>query len=387
MRFAAGGAIQPPMKRRAALMTLPLGLLAEGCALPVPQDLTAPEPPWPVPPDYPLAFRTAGNRIVDAAGRTASFRGVAVPDAVWLAQRQDDKLGTFNRDLFRAAAEWRANIVRISVMPAVLRVQGERVTLATLDAAVAYARRYGLYLIICFHGIGFPPDERYTLTRDQFYGDLHRTTGAEIWRFWQVVARRYAGERAVAFYEVFNEPVLVDDNRQPVPEDSFEDWQAWKAYAERLIDAIRVLDFAKPIIVGGLQYSYDLSYAAAAPLRQDNIVYATHPYAGSDWRRGWEEAFLGPARTLPVLATEFGWDAVRHPESSHRGPGRYRDEIFAAFDRAGIGWVAWAFSHSFTPTLLTDARHYQPTEYGAVVLEALRRRAVTLPGVARLFVA
>ena len=375
------------MNRRAALMTLPLGLLAEGCALPLPADLTLPEPPWPIPAGYPQPFRTAGNRIVDGTGRPAVFRGVAVPEVVWLSQRQDDKLGTFNRDLFRAAAEWRTNIVRVSVMPAVARLQGERVTLATLDAAVAYAKRYGLYLIICFHSIGFPPDERYTLTRDPFYGDLHRTTGAEIWRFWQMVARRYAGERTVAFYELFNEPALLGEDRLPINEDSLEDWLAWKAYAERLIDAIRLVDFAKPIIVGGLQYAYDLSYAAEAPIARDNIVYATHPYAGSDWRKGWEEAFLGPARRLPVIATEFGWEPNDHPEDRHKGPGRYRDEIFEAFDRSGISWVAWAFSHSFKPKLLTDARSFQPTEYGEVVLNALIRRAPPMPPTGRLFVA
>ena len=375
------------MNRRAALATLPVGLLAGGCTLPLPQDLDAPEPPWPVAADYPQRFRTLGNRIVDAAGQPRIFRGVAVPEALWLSQRQDERLGFFDRNLFRAAAEWRADTVRLSIMPAVLRHHGEAMAMRVLDAGVAYARRYGLYLILCFHAIGFPPDERFTLTRDGFYGDLHATSGAELYRFWQAVARRYAGNPTVAFYEIFNEPTLVNPDRTPSDADGAEHWLRWRDYAEALVDAIRLVDVQKPVIVGGLQYSYDLSHAAAAPLRRDNIVYATHPYAGSDWRRGWEAAFLGPARTLPVIATEFGWDAEDHPESAHRGAGRYRDAIFAAFDAAGIGWIAWAFSHSFTPALLQDARTYRPTGYGLVVLQALQRRAAPIGPVRGVFIA
>ncbi|MBL6454431.1 cellulase family glycosylhydrolase [Belnapia sp. T6] len=373
------------MKRRSAL-ALPFGLLAEGCSLAPPEDLDAPETPWPVPAHYPQHFRTYGNTIIDGAGLPRIFRGVAAPDVLWLSQRQDEKLGRFNRDLFRAAAEWRADLVRISIMPAVLRFQGEAVMFRVLDAAVAYARRYGLYLVLCFHSIGFPPDGRYTDLRDPFYGDLYATSGAEMYRFWQAVARRYAGNPVVAFYELFNEPTTVNLDRTPSNEPGIAPWLRWRDFTESLVDAIRLVDFRKPIIVGGLQYGYDLSFAPQAPVRRDNIVYATHPYANSDWRIGWEEAFLAPARQLPVIATEFGWHETDHPESAYRGAGRYREAIFQAFDRARIGWLAWCFSHSFTPALLQDARSYRPTEYGLVVLNALRERAPPLPPVQPRFV-
>lgn len=375
------------MNRRSALSVLPLGLLTQGCALSLPHDLHQPEPPWPVASDYPQRFRTQGNRILDQHGVPQVFRGLAVPEAVWLSQRQDEKLGYFNRNLFRAAAEWRANTVRISVMPAVLRLQGEALTLQVLDAAVAYAQRYGLYLILCFHSIGFPPEERYLLTRDPFYGDLLNTSSAEILRFWQIVARRYAGNPTVAFYELFNEPTEMNPDRTAVTVAAEAGaWLRWRDYAEGLIDGIRRIDADKPIIVGGMQFSYDLSFAAQAPVRRGNIVYATHPYANSDWRRHWEEAFLAPARQLPVIATEFGWDEKDHPEAAYRGAGRYREAIFQAFDQAGIGWIAWAFSHSFTPRLLTDARSYRPSEFGGVVLQALRQRAQPMGPVRTVFI-
>ena len=358
-----------------------LGMLAglPGCGSPRPADLDTPEAAWPVPADYPQSFRTVGNRILDSNGRPRLFRGVAVPEVVWLAQRQDDQIGYFDRRLFRAAAEWGADILRLSLMPAVWRRHGDAAVLRVLDAAVAYARHHGQYLILCFHSIGFPPDGSYLALPDWFYGELLRTDGAEIYRCWQVLARRYAREPAVAFYELLNEPARLLANGEAATDDRPEHWLRWRDWCEGLIDGIRVHDARKPVLVGGLQFGYNLAWAAAAPVRRPNVVYATHPYAGADWRFGWDEAWMQPARQLPVMATEFGWDPQRHPEAQHKGPVPYREAIFQAFDQAGIGWCALSFSHDFPPSLLAEPRHFTPSAYGEVVRAALRARA-TPPG-------
>jgi hypothetical protein len=380
--------LSPVVRRRVILsagLALPaLGVTAglSGCGGQFPADLNAPETPWPVAADYPQPFRTVGNRILDSRGQDRILRGVAVPEVLWLAERGSDQVGYFNRALFRAAAEWRADIIRVSIMPAVWRHHGDAALFRALDASVAYARRYGLYLILCFHSIGFPPDGTYVRLNDWFYGDLLRSNGAEIYRFWQRVAQRYAREPAVAFYELLNEPARILPNGEFAMDDRPEHWLRWREWCEALVDGIRPHDAHKPIIVGGLQFGYNLTWAPEAPLRRPNIVYATHPYAGADWRFSWEQAFLGPARRLPVLATEFGWDPVRHPESDHKGPQPYREAIFRAFDQAGIGWCAWSFSHDFPPSLLAAPRGYAPSPYGQVVQAALRRRARPLPGFA-----
>ena len=341
-----------------------------------PPDLNAPEDRLPVPADYPQAFRTQGRQIIDQAGRPRILRGVAVPEALWLAQRQDDQIGYFDRRLFRAAAEWRADIMRISILPALYRTHGPAETMRVLEWSVAYARRYGIYLIICFHSIGSPPDETYKSLRDWRYGELYETSQAEILDFWQRVARRFRDERAVAFYELINEPVRQNGPQQWDYQTTVEDWTGLRDWAERLADQIRAIDPNKPLILGGLEFGYNLRHAVAHPVRRPNIVYASHPYAGSDWNLSWEEAFLAPARSIPVLATEFGWGAGGHAEASHRGPGRYRDDIFRAFDQAGIGWTAWSFSHSFPPSLLAGPRGFQPSDdYGAVVRAALLARS------------
>jgi len=344
-----------------------------------PPDLDLPETPWPVPADYPQRFRTEANRIVDSRGRPAVLRGVALPDPVWLASRPDGALGAFDRHLFRTAAEWGAGVVRVSLFPAVIRRHGMAETVRVLDWAVAYARRYGLYLILALHGVGFPPDGSHLPLADAAYGPLYAASEAEMRAFWQRIALRYRSEPAVAFYELYNEPVRLGPDGRPLQGEEAADWLRLRDWAERMVDAVRAIDPLKPVMVGGVQFAYDLAWAARQPLRRANIVYVTHPYADADWRTPWEEAFLRPAAVLPVFATEFGWDAERHPEQAYRGAGRYREAIFAAFDRARMGWTAWSFSLGFRPALLAHAG-LEPTEYGAVVRAALRARALPPPG-------
>ena len=98
-----------------------------------PPDLNAPEVPLPVPADYPQMFRTQGNQIIDGAGRARLLRGVAVPEALWLDRRQNDQIGYFDRRLFRAAVEWRAEIIRISILPALYRRHGPEETMRVID--------------------------------------------------------------------------------------------------------------------------------------------------------------------------------------------------------------------------------------------------------------
>ena len=360
------------LRKWAALLLL---LFVASCSS-GPPDLNAPETPLPVPADYPQRFRTDGNRIVDQAGRTRVLRGVAVPEVVWIAQRQDRQIGFFDRRLFRAAAEWRAETMRISVLPALWRRHGAAEVFRVIDWSVAYARRYGIYLVICFHSIGYPPDETYKSLEDWRYGELYQTSQAEIRSFWEQVARRYRDEPAIAFYELFNEPVRQDTPGRFDYDTSEEDWTRLRDWSEGLIDAIRVHDPVRPVILGGLEFGYNLRHAVAHPVRRPNVAYASHPYAGSDWNVSWEDAFLAPARRLPVIATEFGFANDGHPETAHRGPGRYRDAIMAAFDQAGIGWTAWSFSHSFPPSLLADPERFTPSpEWGAFIQQALAARA------------
>lgn len=365
--------IQAP--RRNLLAGLALAGCAEGRA---PRDLAQARPAFPPPPDYPSAMMTRNNGIFTLGGRQQFLRGVAIPEIGWIASRNDEQLGFFDHRLFNAAADWGCELLRLSIMPALWRQLGEAAVHRTLDECVAYARRCGMYLSICWHGIGFPPTERHKSLVDVRYGELFQTSTAETHGFWRSMARRYGRENVVAYFELFNEPQYINADGSLATEHTEPMWVAWRDWCETCIDTLRAVAPAKPVAVGGLQFGYDLSFAPDLPVRRPNVIYATHPYPDSNWRLPWGRAFIEPGQRLPVIATEFGWDDANHPQSAMRGEsGRYQEAILAAFDDAAMGWQAWSFSHAFTPSLLADAQFAASPGFGDFIRQALlaRRRA------------
>ena len=105
-----------------------------------------------------------------------------------------------------------------------------------LDAAIAR----GLYCIIDWH---------------DHYAEQHTD---EACAFFGALARRY-GRHENLIYEIFNEPHL------DLP------WPAIRAYAERVIAAIRQHDPANLIIVGTPCWSQRVDVAAVAPLDDVNV--------------------------------------------------------------------------------------------------------------------
>lgn len=344
-----------------------------------PGDLRQARTAFPIPPGYPSPMTTRNNGIFTANGRQQFLRGVAIPEVVWIATRNDEQMGFFDHRMFNAAADWGCDILRLSVMPALWRQLGESHAHRVLDACVAYARRCGLYLSLCWHSIGFPPTERYKTLEDVRFGNLFQTTTAETHAFWRSMATRYGNEPVVAFFELFNEPQYIEADGTLTNIHTEPMWVSWRDWCETCTDEIRRIAPDKPVAVGGLQFGYDLSFAPDLPVRRPNVIYATHPYPDSNWRVTWADAFLTPGLRLPVMATEFGWDNQHHPQTAMRVDGmsagfRYQEAIITAFDNAAMGWQAWCFSHLFTPSLLADASFAPSGEYGAFIRHALQLR-------------
>ena len=356
-------------------------LILAGCAeTGRPGDLAQARPAFPMPQGFPSPMVTRNNGIFLLNGPQQFLRGVAIPEVVWIATRNDEQMGFFDHRLFNAAAEWGCDILRLSVMPALWRQLGEAHVHRVLDDCVAYARRCGLYLSICWHSIGFPPTERYKLIEDVRFGNLLQTSTGETHVFWRSMATRYGREPVVASFELLNEPQYINADQSLATVNTEAMWVAWRDWCEQCTDEVRRIAPDKPVVVGGLQFGYDLSFAPDLPVRRANIIYATHPYPDSNWRLSWEEAFLAPGRRLPVMATEFGWDEVHHRQSAMRPdpatlPGhRYQEAIVSAFDNAAMGWQAWCFSHLFTPALLANSSFAPSGDFGAFIRNALRIR-------------
>jgi endoglucanase len=218
-------------------------------------------------------LQVAGNRIIGAHGRPVSLAGVSFGWSQWQAARFYNA-GTVNW----LKQDWNTSIVRAALglheepgsylqKPAANRA---RVT-AVIDAAVAA----DLYVIIDWH-------------------DHHAEDHADLAvAFFADMAKRY-GHLPHVIYEIYNEPLVI----------SWPD--KIKPYAEKVIAAIRAHDPDNLIVVGTPAWSQRVDIAAADPIKDPNVAYSLHFYAGThkaDLRAKAERALaLGAA----LFVTEWG---------------------------------------------------------------------------------
>ncbi len=325
---------------------------------------------------FPQQYIVKGNKIVDESGDEMIFRGVNAEDPVWQGSELDPDIGIWKEENFKVMREWGATLVRLPIHPATWRKLGVDKSFGFIDQAIAWAEKFNMYVIIDFHSIGFMPENDFMDLRDFEFGQLYETTREEMFEFWDLVSKRYFNNDVVVFYELFNEPALDSVLDFPA-EFTIDDWLVWKKFNEDVIDAIRINDPDKAVIVSGFQFAYDLSFVPDAPIERPNVVYATHPYPDANWKTDWDKAFGNVKADFPVIATELGFDSDEKPEeifNDNGGKGLYRDEIMSFLEDKKISWTAWAFSHAFTPALLLDL-DFTPSESGEFFRKIMLKHA------------
>jgi hypothetical protein len=164
--------------------------------------------------------------------------------------------------------------------------------------------------------------------------DLHYVAGtptAAHTTFWDTISKDAFFKDGRIIFELYNEPTA--------------DFATLRAWMLATVQKIRANGASNLILVGGVDYSYDISGYASSPITgQGAIAYVTHPYIFKS-APGDDVAFLTPAKTLPVVATEFG-DA--NVEGFHTIPANqcvasiYSDYI-NKFEGAGMSWTSWAW--------------------------------------------
>ena len=186
--------------------------------------------------------------------------------------------------------------------------------------------------------------------------------------FWSQVAARYKYDGRVMF-ELYNEPHDVSPDVWRFGGTTPEGWQA--AGMQQLYDTVRATGAQNLVLIGGLNWAYDLALAGLPANRVAgyNIVYVTHPYtdpsgftkAPSDWGR----AFGFLTATDPVVATEFG--VLDDPSCNNTA---YQAQLIAYLDAHFAGWTAWAW-YPGGCTWLIDDWAGTPTGVGALIKAAL----------------
>ena len=131
-------------------------------------------------------------------------------------------------------------------------------------------------------------------------------------------------------YEICNEP------------NGGTSWQQIRRYANKVIPIIRKNDADSVIIVGTPTWSQDVEKAAKKPLKQKNLLYALHFYAGTHKKDLRDSMIRASEAGLPIFVSEFGIS-----EASGNGTVNTKEanRWIAALDKRGISYVAWNLSN------------------------------------------
>jgi endoglucanase len=194
---------------------------------------------------------------------------------------------------------------------------------------------------------------------------------AESVPFWTSVATAFKGNDAVIF-DLFNEPY-------PERADSYnetEGWQCWLnggsdcvgisysvAGMQTLVNAVRGTGANNVIMLGGLEYSNDLTqWLSYEPTDPDHdLVASWHSYNFNtcSTQSCWTSQVEPVIAQVPVIAGEIGENDCADT---------YIDPLMTWLDSENTSYLAWAWNADFAcatgPGLITDYNG-DPTAYGA----------------------
>lgn len=296
---------------------------------------------------YPARLHTNENKLVDANGQVVMLHGMMPPDPAVLARK-----GRFNRAFFDQMAASGATVMRLPVHPERWERDPDYLW-RYLDPAVAWNGENGLYTIIDLHFIGDIGTDR-----GAQMPDIDTPSSDFAVAFWEQVAAYFKDTPHVIF-EIFNEPAEI----------SAKDWQM---HAQMLVDVIRGTGAQQLIVIGGVDYSRDLSWVLKMPIDDGNVAYAAHIYPAHS-QHSWDRWFGTVSETYPVVLTEWGWLETDPSGKQFYLVGnqeRYGESLMKYLDQHGIGWVACWYDDAWQPAMFEETLK-SATPFGDFVLQRL----------------
>lgn len=306
----------------------------------------------------PGGYYVNGNTVCTAAGKPHLFHGVARPSLEWTAA--GDRLTAAD---FQLMGSWKANVVRVALNQGFWLSQSplyDASYAARVDDVISWAKAAGMDVILDLHWSDGGVLGSCRESCQHFMADKNSLT------FWSEVAARYKDDGHVLF-ELYNEPHDVEWTVWKSGGPTSEGWTA--VGMQQMYDAVRAAGAHNLVVIGGLDWAYDLSGVKSYRIAGYNIMYATHPYGGPAQRApdrfGASWGFL--TETDPVMATEFG-DLTASCSAT------YTSAVIEYADSHNASWSAWAWfvGGCDFPSLITDWNG-TPSESGTVVKAALAR--------------
>ena len=340
------------MRARAVVLVLALVVALVGIGQASPAGASSPTAPTPV---------VSGNRLIDTrTGATFVPHGVNWPSFEyacsqgWAYSQDDDTAAAAI-----AMASWGINTVRVPLNQNCwlgsdpgdyLHDVGYR---AAVAAWVSILNAHGMVVILDLHWSA--PSGQHAL------GQWPMADSNSI-PFWTSVASAYAGNPSIIF-DAFNEPYSIwnDANNSYAFQLTWDCWQNGGCQAplvttnqvpitgagagnyavagmSQLVAAIRAGGAAQPIMLGGLNYSNDLSGWLAHKPADSQLVASWHNYPGQSscgYKVAcWNAETSVVAASVPIITGEFG-----ETDGGSSSMTAYMNWA----DSKGIGYLPWAW--------------------------------------------
>jgi putative cell wall-binding protein len=297
-----------------------------------------------------------GNRLVDSRTNTTFVpHGVNIPGLEYSCVQGWRTLPASGE--FAAIASWKINTVRLPLNESCwLGLDGapSGSTVAQYKADVAAwvtgATAAGLAVILDLH---WNAPAGYTASGQRAMPDARSSS------FWSSIATAYAGNPSVMF-ELFNEPYSRSGFTLT--------WDCWKnggcqapvendatgtlsgaTYTvtgmQTLVSTVRSAGATQPILLGGLNYSNDLTgWLANKPADPANqLVAAWHNYPGQGCSTScWNSTVTTVAASVPIVTTEFG-NTSETTSTAANDSHNYLVPFMTWADAHGIGYMPWAW--------------------------------------------
>lgn len=254
---------------------------------------------------------------------------------------------------------------------------------ARLDWALEMCAKHGLYAILDMHGaVG-------SQNGNDHSGDIANPQGGLLWadneigavcrqktkEIWQAIATRYKDNKAVAMYDLLNEPGIKDEKGSQITDKRTHD------YFDELYQAIRAIDPDHIISLEACWLPGTLPDPAV--YGWENVVYQYHHY---NWASGgmpntqYYSMLVMLSRIIkqnvPVLVGEFNVWGDSHPDkvaktgvTSTQTDEEAWDDVIELY--CGMGWhfTTWNYKHAATDRSSWGLYNAKPD------VEALRQQA------------
>lgn len=334
----------------------------------------------------PPELRIQGTKVMNAKGKEVWLRGVNTACLEWTS----DGEGHVVESIRVATQEWKCNVIRLPMSQDRWYGFGPEQSdfgksyRALVNQCVEEASKNGAYIILDLH---WNNANEWGKNIGQ-----HHMPDENSEEFWIDVSRRYANHPAVLF-NLYNEPHsiswdvwknggMIDEKTGPgARQGPFKPVKYRTPGMQSLVNTIRKNGARNVIVVGGLDWSYDMSgflngYTLNDP-SGNGILYDCHTYPfKGDTLKQWQDKMLAVEGKIPFMIGEFGQNLPKPGETETMNPAmEWLPGTLNTILSRKYHFAAWDFHVAAGPTLIKDWS-YEPTPlFGEKVKQALIKNA------------